>query len=198
MKKLLVVLTVLAMATVANAALKISVNGVVDRPDNDPVLVLSPSDHVVIDIYGDGETAPPWPDSGGGWLIVEGPGTISGGTLLYTGGLSDYTTIPPAELPDIKAWLESIGYNNVGGAGTMIFAHGSVPMPPLGPGKLVDSIDFHCEAIGQVLITLAQIYDPGTGAPPTITVMDTQILQIPEPMTLALLGLGGLFLRRRK
>jgi len=192
MKKLIFVLTVLAIASVSNAALKISVNGVVDPPDTQ--IVLKPSETAVIDIWGDGQTPQPWD----GWLIAEGPGTTANGVLLYQGSLSSLVTFAGDELAGMKAWLESIGYNAVGGVSNAVFADGAIPSKPL-EGKLVDEILFHCEARGDVLLTLVNIFDPGTGEPPTLTVMDTQIIhQIPEPITLALLGLGGLFLRRRK
>jgi len=197
MKKLLVVLTVLAMATVANAALKISVGGVVDPPDT--TIKLNPSDYVDLDITGDGQTPGPWD----GWLIVEGLGTTSDGRMLYTGSLSELTTYVKGteDFAAMKAWLETpaVGYNDVQGVSNIVFAHGGEIQPPLS-GTLVDQIRFLCEGQpGEVLITLANIYDPGDGTPATITVMDTQVIhQIPEPITFALLGLGGLFLRRRK
>ena len=118
--------------------------------------------------------------------------------MLYTGSLSELTTYTGADLDPYKTWLESIGFKEVDGVSNVLFAHGAYPPPPL-LGKLVDSILLHCEGIGEVTLTLASIYDPGTGEPVSITVMDTQVIhQIPEPMTFALLGLGGLFLRRRK
>ncbi len=67
-----------------------------------------------------------------------------------------------------------------------------VPIPPLPVGTLVDNIIFHCEVPGDVTLTLVGDYENG------IEVLDTQIIhQLPEPMTMCLLGLGGLFLRRR-
>jgi hypothetical protein len=54
-------------------------------------------------------------------------------------------------------------------------------------------IDFHCLAVGDVGITLyASDYS---------TVIDSMTIhqtEVPEPITIGLLGLGGLFLRRRK
>jgi len=193
MRKLIFLLTVLAIASVSNAALKISVNGVVDPPDTQ--IVLKPSETAVIDIWGDNQTPSPWD----GWLIAEGPATTVNGNLLYQGSLSSLVTFDASSgLPDMKAWLESIGYKAVGGVSNIVFADGAYPPKPL-EGTLVDGIVFHCEAPGDVLLTLVNIFDPGTGEPPTLTVMDTQVIhQIPEPITLALLGLGGLFLRRRK
>ena len=56
---------------------------------------------------------------------------------------------------------------------------------------MVMSIDLHCLSQGDVEINL---YDAsGYNVIETVTVHQT-----PEPMSLALLGLGGLFLRRRK
>lgn len=54
-------------------------------------------------------------------------------------------------------------------------------------------ISFHCKAEGDVTINL---YDVNWTYPVVDAITIHQV--IPEPMTIALLGLGGLFLRRRK
>jgi hypothetical protein len=187
MKNILVVLTVLATASIANAALSISVDGVVDPPDTQ--ININPSDVVTIDIFGDGATAAP----AAAWLLVQGPGSISGGVMLHAGSLSSiYTYIPGSGdgFEDLLPWFESMGYADVVGASYADMAHGGVPQVPL-EGTLVDEIEFHCEALGDVILTLANV--------DLSAAYDTQIIhQIPEPITLSLLGLGGLFLRRRK
>lgn len=188
MKKLLVLLLVLGLASAASAGLKFSVNGEAPAPD----ITLKPSQEITLDITGDGQT--PAPISA--WIFVEGPGSIAGATMLYTGSLSSYDDLESAA--DVAGVTPEELLAAMGGAlektfvdlGFAVLAHGGAPQPPL-EGKLVDEIIFHCDDIGTVTLTLV---DGDTFA----EYDSLTIEQIPEPITLALLGLGGLFLRRRK
>jgi hypothetical protein len=59
---------------------------------------------------------------------------------------------------------------------------------------ILGSIAFHCEGAGDVTLKLYTVNDAYT----ELTLVDSVIVhQIPEPITMTLLGLGGLFLRRR-
>jgi len=189
MKKLLILVMVLAMASLASATLKISVNGIVDPPDTQ--VVLTPSQHAVIDVTGDGQS--PLFEY---YLVADGPGTIAGGQMLYLGSLASIQTFVPGSgdgWEDVyKPWLESIGFIHANGLSYMVLNDGSGTPRPL-DGKLVDLIDFHCVGPVDVMLTLFSVDSEGV-----VTVFDTQLIhQIPEPVTVALLGLGGLLLRRR-
>jgi hypothetical protein len=84
------------------------------------------------------------------------------------------------------------GENGIWGLISLLATSGSAPA-----GIYFDDILFHCEAQGDVVVKLYTV-DPYFIA---ATLVDSVIIHqvpIPEPMTVALLGLGGLFLRRRK
>ena len=191
MKKILVLVLLFGIASVANAGLFISVNG-----DLNPVsseIFLEPSQTAVIDIHGDGQSRPGVDNP---YLVVAGPGLIAGGVVLYPGTLSDYMDL--AEMAIVAGITEEefLGYfKDYAGidavdAGWAILDDGTIPQAPL-QGVLVDDIILHCEAIGDVELTLL--------TNDFATVLDSVIIhQVPEPITFALLGLGGLFLRRRK
>ena len=179
-KMLLVVLTVLAMATVANAALtaKISVYGVVDPPDT--TINLQVSDTAVIDIHST-QTAITY-------LLIQGPGSISKGPNFWAWEQSS-VTIPSSDKPDLLPILEEMGYVDITEFIGIDILDTSDPYTQPS-GKVIDGLVFHCERLGDVTLTL---FDVDLG------VLDSQVIhQIPEPITMVLLGLGGLFLRRRK
>lgn len=188
MKNVLIVFAVLAMASVGNAALLISVDGRINPPDTE--IKLEPSQTAVIDITGDGQT-PSSPTAAAPWLIVSGPGSVAGGVVTYPGTLTTITLYNEGDgTRTLEDFIQTSGYPGAKQAYYIELVDGTATPPPY-TGKLVDEILLHCDAYGDVELTLAWIDLAG--------VYDTQVIhQIPEPITFALLGLGGLFLRRRK
>ena len=175
MRKLLILTVVLGMASMANAGLSLVVGGV----ESGATITIAPTDSIWIGIYD---------DTGGTQLdaaiaiALDGAVPEAGGS--WTSGNNVYS--PPA-IPG--------AYNSPWGPtpyGDVWFLVGSLPITNMpGIGLLAD-YEFHCDILyDDVVINLM--------ADDLSTVLDTlTIHQIPEPMTMALLGLGGLFLRRRK
>ncbi len=172
MKKLLILMLVLGLTSAANAVQMISLNG---RTDINEITIVAPSGQVTIDVYDD-LVANPTDD----FIVYLDIGLMSEG--LYTlsnprlgDGAGDFpATFGQGTYGDYddfevnQAW--AVGSDPV--AGTIFL------------------VDLHCEGEGDVLV---ELYDAGS------TLIDSAVIhQIPEPMTIALLGLGGLFLRRRR
>jgi len=197
MKKFLVLMLVLGMASLASAAptsLQISVHydppgGEPWDPDNplESEIWLLVSETIILDIW---TTTEIYTQCGleGYFVLGVDPayGTLSGGITvepwnaetsiaLYGDGSGD-TYLPPPE-------------QGILGAISTFLPQGSGVT-----GTVFNGIEFHCEAEGDAVINL---YVTDWTTP---TLIDSVIIHqgIPEPMTIALLGLGGLFLRRRR
>ena len=180
MKKIVTLVLVLSMVSMASAALQISVNGDPDPVDSE-IILQAPSGTLTLGITGTTEAG-----VAVYWLMAvsSAEGTITGGEAMM-GGLS---SIQPDYMVDYflyYAGLDSATTSAVGGV--------AADMGALS-GTLVDFIEFHCEALGDAIVTLYSSPDVAAW-----TCEDTLVIhQIPEPATMALLGLGGLLLRRKK
>ena len=186
MKKLLIFMLVLGMASLVNAlptSLQISVDGVEEPIDSD--IWLLPTETIELDIW---TTAEIYSEGGlEGYFVIavdSGYGSLSGGLLaapwtetsnsMYGAGSGNSYLTPPEQ-------------GILGAIGTLLSEGNGMT------GTIFDSIIFHCEAPGDAYVNL---YWTDFS---TLGLLDTVIIhQIPEPMTVLLLGLGGLFLRRRK
>jgi len=179
MRKLLVLALVLGVVGLANAGLQISVNGQV-APDE---ITLVQSQTITLDITASGGQL-----GSGFFLDMMGPGMIAvGNALQYV----HYTTVAPIVPKPAADYVIDLG-NAVGADQTImldLLKPGETPNT-LPNGTVVDLMTLHCEGPGKVTLTLwdtnnAQVLDILT------------ITQTPEPMTMLLLGLGGLFLRKK-
>jgi len=186
MKKLLILVMVLAMASFAGATLKIT-----GAPTGD----VHPSDIVQLGIMTDAAIGYlSNPAEGGYYVMVANVlgGTLdqlSGITIVADSGIGVEHSVDALGLLDGTGLVIPAGMNGIGGFVIVIDLTGGIAADT----QLIGEIAFHCEAPGDVIV---QLYSTDLGS--AITLVDSVVIhQIPEPVTVALLGLGGLFLRRR-
>jgi hypothetical protein len=214
MKKVLALMLVLGMTSLASATIVDVVTvGVGDLghagTSTDP---LYPSETIEIKIVLNADPDPTWYGGGGYpiydgyWLSsmdldlhVSGPGALAEkGTGLATKmkhntGFGAWAEPEPAVVDNAIAYLAGTAAGN----GIQ------------GADDLVWNLVIHCEGNGIVDVDLTlhgtseySVYASTAGGTweklTELDLGDLVIHQIPEPMTIALLGLGGLFLRRRR
>jgi len=189
MKNILIVFAVLVMASVANATLSLSVDGITGVPGSQ--ITLLPSEFAVIDVGSFNEKAV-WTNL----IVFEGRDfkgdaigavDLSGMSIIALG--IDELIIDVSDVPVFRAFVEGLGYEPWAITYSELVHISGTPMD-IPNGVMIDGIKLHCEGMGDVIVSLL---DGADGR-----LLDQVIIhQIPEPITFALLGLGGLMLRRR-
>ena len=195
MKRILVLFAVLAMTQAASGGVIdlwiTSLDGAPITPTKE--ITVTPSQTVDFDIVYSGTAAEGTLFSLDVDVTATGPGTITLANLTEGD----------------NAWVVGYTMNNAIPGGFNFVrvndAGGSDGEPPL---LVLDHIDLHCDDLGTVIVDIIEnggmggtmtvdgsfvpiLAPPSFGAPLVIT-------QVPEPATIALLGLGALLLRRRK
>jgi hypothetical protein len=183
MKKMLALVLVLAVAGLANAAmnLQISVGGNTALTE----ATVSPGSTLTLEITNAGNYVQPDDFAGFGLVVISGSGTISGGGVTAAAPSASGFDTDPANQADLAALF--------GGAGV----YGTIASWTAGTfsgGQYFNGITFTCTGPGDVIIRLITTPDFENFS----TADSLVVHQIPEPITMSLLGLGGLFLRKRK
>ena len=169
MKKLLVLLMVLGLATSAQAALTLSLSSTTVGIGGSVTLTINSSDTAA-------------------WL---GDLVLSEDTVNWYAPVAadwDNTSIVTSGIGDLGYMYWESGYDNIV---YRTSAAGSTVMPVAGNQFQVDIIGAQLGTLDISLQDVTSYAEISSNGPISLEV-------VPEPMTFALLGLGGLFLRRRK
>jgi len=187
-------LLILGLASLASATLQISVGGNQEPVDSE-IVVDAPSGELILDIWTDTAISAGVGEGYYALVCLPAGASITGGVSQYPTepGIAHYGgTDPGLDPPASLSGLPGMPAGTEGVWGSIIIT-GVIPNVPVG-GTIIDDILFHCNAEGDVIVQLVYSPDYMTGS----IVDQVTIHQVPEPMTIALLGLGGLLLRRRK
>jgi hypothetical protein len=183
MKKLLILLLVLGLGTAANAQIEPQLSIYVDGADPGAEYDMLVGSIVEIGIYSDGVGGVNGKYSGA--LVINAGGTDT--------GTAAFVCDPPTVYDGVGEPLENLGGAfavNDGGVVLAFVATNAVLADSAGEG-IGFGCDLECTGLGDVTLT---IFDDVFGPVDTLTIHQV----VPEPITFGLLGLGGLFLRRRK
>ena len=195
MKKLLVLALVLSMASMANAGLT---TGLSVSAANTSLSAIGQSTTLSIS----NTVAIPYLTGGDALVVVEGAqATIDWGTgavayadsglKLENGGDAFYMLGGTTGDSSILAGFTGAFPASQNGMGVYAYSTDAA----INPTTLFNSIKITSNAVGNAVVTLYYINDDFD----TLTQGNSvTITTVPEPMTMCLLGLGGLFLRRRK
>jgi hypothetical protein len=182
MRKLVILMLVVGMASVANAALRLSVNG--DKDPADSRYYLEPSGTLKLDVWTDADIG-----LGVYWAIVTNPkAEVTGGTVIVPDPDVGIIYTSPASQSGIPGRPDG----TEGRWGSLaVFS----PDPGIPAGTvLFDDLIIHCKGGPND----QRVYLVSTADFVGHKMTSLIIHQIPEPMTVALLGFGGLFLLRRR
>ena len=193
MKKILVLVCVLCAVSTANAGLRLDIEGAVIPGGSS--LKMNVGDVITLQVVGES----PVPVNAALYIGVFGDAvSIDGHTMVYGGNLSSYLDLDDAVISfgydstdDMLEEFAAYGLEGITDISVITLADGSANPAPL-TGLLVGDIILTADKIGTSNI---QLLDQDLA---TIGTIAWGIQVVPEPMTIAFLGLGGLFLRRRK
>jgi hypothetical protein len=178
MKKLLVLLTVLAFAGTANATFTLVAPG---------ELMNGETAAIGVDVVGEQAALAQG-------LVITGSGIVSvdsSGVGIASLGIGEFVADLAGD-PDLEAYLGSLGISDIVSAMYYEAIDLSVPPMSIPDGALISGASV--TAIADAGTATAYLVDMSAGS----IMAQQDINVVPEPMTIALLGLGGLFLRRRK
>jgi len=204
MKKLLALVLVLGMASIGSAAIvDIAVQDGTTYSRTITEMTVNVSDMVHLGLY---RLNPTGYLSGKYYVLVceTAKGSINGGVSNVFPGINEdgaiqivATSFKPAReyKPDLPQGVDGMGYNYFN---FDEFNADNDELSEVVPaGMYWQDIVFHCEAAGDVIVEVWSSNNLGSTAAWTLN--DSLLIhQIPEPMTMSLLALGGLGLIRRR